>query len=261
MIARLRSGIPAATSSAQVVNAITIAVPRSGWVTTSRHAPPRPSAAGGELTQVVHALRACAPAASRRTAPARASTAPRAGTGNAGPDPARAPLTVTPDVRDVHRQHQHKRHRQQRPHMLWTLATPSRASKRISASPTAPNITNFTDSRCRCPSLQAARSPRRRCRPSPPQTPAGTAWRSAGCDARAAAGGCSPRRAWISRPSVWVAPALLPPVCRPGAPGPRALALAFAPRAAGGIQAHFDAGGRSLPSVSEGLIARSSAAG
>ena len=46
MIARLRSGIPAATSSAQVVNAITIAVPRSGCVTTSRIAPPTTTSSG-----------------------------------------------------------------------------------------------------------------------------------------------------------------------------------------------------------------------
>ncbi len=46
MIARLRSGMPAATSSAQVVKAITIAVPRSGWVTTSRQAAPTTTSSG-----------------------------------------------------------------------------------------------------------------------------------------------------------------------------------------------------------------------
>ena len=44
-VARWRSGMPAATSSATIVKAMTSAVPRSGWVATSSTPRPRRAAA------------------------------------------------------------------------------------------------------------------------------------------------------------------------------------------------------------------------
>ncbi len=139
MIARLRIGIPAAINSAQVVNAITIAVPRSGCVTTSRQAPPTTNSSGF--------IRSCR----SFTRPGRLASSVAAYSTSAsfissegwncswlGPIQRRAPFTSTPRWGTCVASTSTNETASRGPVMLWTFSTPSRASIRISTSPTAP---------------------------------------------------------------------------------------------------------------------------
>ena len=132
--------MPAATSSAIVVKAITIAVPRSGCVATSRIAAPTTTSSGlSQVAQVVHALRALGQ--QRRGVQHERELHQLRGLElqRPGADPAPRAVDADADVRDVHGEHEHERRSTSSgPVIACTFATPSRASTRISTSPTPP---------------------------------------------------------------------------------------------------------------------------
>jgi|GEM_PF-6245568 len=138
-IARLRIGIPAATSSEIVMNAITIAVPRSGWVTTSRIAAPTTSKSGRERSR-----RSCTRCGRLASSVAPYSTSAifisSEGWNCNGPAPIQrfAPLTLTPMCGTCTASTSANEITSSGPVIAWTLATPSRASTRINTSPIAP---------------------------------------------------------------------------------------------------------------------------
>ena len=114
--------------------------------------------------------------------------------------------------------------------MLWTFATPSRASTRIDDEADRPVDDELDQIAAAVAlSLQQRASPRRRCRPSPRRTRAGRASRSAGCGARATAWPCA---AAGSLPRLRRAPRARPPSARTrrAAPAEHPLSLRRRPR-------------------------------
>ncbi len=145
MIARLRSGIPAATSSAQVVKAITSAVPMSGSVATSRQAAPTTASSGRQS-----ARRSCTRRGLRASSVAEYSTSASFSSSAGsnwkmlGPIQRRAPLMETPTCGMCTASTSANDTASSGPTRSCTFAIPWRARWCISASPTAPKITNFT---------------------------------------------------------------------------------------------------------------------
>ena len=136
--------MPAATSSAAVVNAIVMAVPRSGSVATSRHAQPTTVSSGR-----ASARRSCtrfgrlASSVAAYSTSASLSSSEGWNCSDPGPIQRRAPLTATPTWGMCTASTSANDTPSRGPTSPCTLATPSRASTRISTRPTAPKATNL----------------------------------------------------------------------------------------------------------------------
>ena len=143
--ASLRGGIPAAISIAATVNAITIAVPRSGWVNTSRHAAPTTSSSGlaSSRRSCTHRGRLASSVATYSTS---ASFISSEGSNCSGPRPIQrcAPLTVTPTCGTCTASTSTNDVTSSGGVMRWAFATPSRASTCMATRPIAPYTTNLT---------------------------------------------------------------------------------------------------------------------
>ncbi len=189
-IARLAHRDPRGDAAARrSVKAITSAVPMSGWVATSRQAAPTTISSGWASSR-----RSCTRCGRRASSVAEYSTSASfsSSEGSNWSDPRPDPAACAVDARRRRAGRARPAPARRRspaaaPTRPCTRATPSRASTCISASPTPPKSDELHQVAAAVAfALQQRRWPKRRCRPSPRRTPAGRAWRSAGCAARAA---------------------------------------------------------------------------
>ncbi len=131
--------MPAAISIAATVNAITIAVPRSGSLNTSRLAAPTTSSNGLASSRRSCTCRGClASSVAAYSTSASFISSEGSNWNDPGPIQRRAPLTLTPTCGMCTASTSTNEAASSGAVMLCTFATPSRASTRITIRPTAP---------------------------------------------------------------------------------------------------------------------------
>ena len=190
MIARLRSGMPAATSSAagRERDHHGGAEVRLGGDEQAGAADDH--AAAGARARAGRARAGGGGPAASAAYSTSASLSSSEGWNWSGPGPIqrRAPLIADAHVGDVHGEHERERDGQQRRDEALHFGDPvARQHAHRDEPDRAVDDELDQVASCRCPSPAAARWRRRRCRPSPRRRRAGTGWRSAGCDARSSA--------------------------------------------------------------------------